>query len=118
MKKTVRLIFISLTISFIGALLSGNGIWEGFINTLFFVSLLFLMLGGSLLVLRGGMFEGILYSFRRFYRNTSKLENYISEQADDMKKPPINNSLKEFSMGPIIFSGAALFFFTLIASLI
>lgn len=118
MIKTIRLIMISLTISFIGSFVTGNGDWIGFINFLFFLSLLFLMVGGTLFVLRGGLFEGILYSFRRFYRGTSKLENYISEQAGDMNNPPIKNSLKEFQIRPIILSGTALFFFTLIASLI
>lgn len=118
MIKTIKLILISLTISFIGSFLTGKGNWQGFINFLFYISLLFLMLGGAVSVLRGGMFEGILYSFRRFYSRTSKLEGYISEQAGDMKNSPIKNSLIEFKLRPIIFSGAALFFLTLIASLI
>lgn len=109
----------SLILSLIGSFLTEKATWIGFINFLFYISLVLLMAGGALLVLRGGMFEGILYSFRRFYRGTSKLENYIAEQAGDMKQDvPIKHRFREFSMGPMIFSGAALFFFTLIASLI
>ena len=76
------------------------------------------MIGGALLVLKGGMFNGIIYSFRQFYKRTSMLEGYVSEQIGESPKSPINSSLIDLYMYPILISGASLFFFTLFITVI
>ncbi|MEH7391036.1 DUF3899 domain-containing protein [Bacillus sp. JJ1474] len=115
MKKSIYIISISLCISFIATFFTNGGKWIAFINFLFFISITLLMLGGILVVLKGGMFDGIIYSFRRFYRRTSKLENYISEQTGELQNPP-KNSLSGLSVHPILISGTALFLFSLFAA--
>jgi len=117
MKRSIKLVLIALIISFAGSLFSEDGKWISFINILFFISILLLMLGGTLFVLKGGMFDGIFYSFRRLYRRTSRLENYVSEQTGELQNAP-KDSLKGLPVNPIIISGAALFFFSLIAAYI
>ncbi|USK57638.1 DUF3899 domain-containing protein [Cytobacillus solani] len=87
-------------------------------NLLFFIGLLLLMIGGVLFVLKGGMYTGIIYSFRRFYKSISKMEEYVSEQTGDPTERQIKSSLIDLYTYPIIISGASLFFFTLIASII
>ncbi|WP_338030770.1 DUF3899 domain-containing protein [Cytobacillus citreus] len=87
-------------------------------NFLFFIGLLLLMIGGALFVLKGGMFDGMIYSFRRFYKHTSKLEQYVSEQTGESHDTPIKNSFRGLYIYPIIISGAALFCFTLLVSVI
>lgn len=115
MRKSFILIVISIFISFIGSFFSDGGNWISFINLLFFISILLLMVGGALFVLKGGMFDGMIYSFRRFYRRTSKFESYVSDQSGELQSTP-KNSMKGLSVNPIIISGAALFFFSLVAA--
>lgn len=115
MKKSIYIILISLGISFIATSFTNGDKWIDFINSLFFISIILLMLGGILVVLKGGMFDGIIYSFRRFYRRTSKLENYITEQTGELQNTP-KNSLSGLSVHPILISGTVLFLFSLFAA--
>lgn len=71
-----------------------------------------------MVVLKGGMFNAIFYSFRRFYRGTSKLEKYVSEQTGEMQEIQIKKSLKDLYVYPIIVTGSFLFIFTLMAAFI
>ncbi|KAB2334662.1 DUF3899 domain-containing protein [Cytobacillus depressus] len=115
MKRSIKLILIAFIISFVGSFFSEGGQWVGFVNFLFFISILLLMLGGTLFVLKGGMFDGIFYSFRRIYSRTSKIENYVSEQTGELQNTP-KISLSGLSIHPIIISGVALFFISFIAA--
>ncbi|WP_342590342.1 DUF3899 domain-containing protein [Cytobacillus eiseniae] len=87
-------------------------------NSLFFIALLLLMIGGILVVLKGGLFDGILYSFKQFYKRTSKLEEYVTEQTERIHDPTHKTGLKDLYVYPLIISGAMLFIFTLFAAVI
>ena len=115
LKRSFILIVISIFISLICSFFGYGENWINFINQLFFISILLLMAGGTLFVLKGGMFDGMIYSFRRFYRRTSKLEGYVSDETGEIDSTP-KNSMKGLSINPIIISGAALFIFSLIAA--
>lgn len=75
------------------------------------------MSGGSLFVLKGGMFDGIIYSFSRFYKKTSKLEEYVSQQTEGLRNPIIKKNSKRSFTYPLLLSGSVLFLYTIIASL-
>ncbi|MBP2242504.1 hypothetical protein J2Z40_003078 [Cytobacillus eiseniae] len=76
------------------------------------------MIGGILVVLKGGLFDGILYSFKQFYKRTSKLEEYVTEQTERIHDPTHKTGLKDLYVYPLIISGAMLFIFTLFAAVI
>ena len=116
-RNTSRLILSSLVLSAITSVLLSQGTWTKFIHYLFFISLLFLILGSSLFVLKGGMFNGIIYSFTIFYRKISKVEEYVSEQTGGLLGSPIKKTSNNCIIYSLLTSGGILFLFTLIASI-
>lgn len=116
--KISKLILFALILAGVASLISDNRLWRSFLDCLFIVALFLLMAGGSMFVLKGGIFDGILYSFRRFYKNTSKLEEYVSKQSESIGFPTKNESFKYTLTYPLLFSGGILFIITLIGALI
>ncbi|WP_396954602.1 DUF3899 domain-containing protein [Neobacillus sp.] len=106
-----------MALSAIASLMLDQGSWTKFIYYLFFISLLFLMLGGSLIVLKGGMFNGIIYSFTIFYRKISKVEEYVSQQTGNLQGPPVKKTSHFSITYSLLISGGIMFLFTLIASI-
>ncbi|MGP4070747.1 DUF3899 domain-containing protein [Halobacillus sp. B29] len=56
-----------------------------FINQLFYIAYFYLFVGILLWVIRGGFFDAITYSMRRFYNRVSKQQDYL----DDWKQKPL-----------------------------
>ncbi|MGP4077210.1 DUF3899 domain-containing protein [Halobacillus sp. K22] len=56
-----------------------------FINQLFYIAYFYLFVGILLWVIRGGFFDAITYSMRRFYNRVSKQKDYL----DDWKEKPL-----------------------------
>ena len=75
------------------------------------------MLGGSLFVLKGGMFNGIIYSFIIFYRKTSKVEEYVSQRTGNLQWAPVKKTSNFSITYSLLISGGIMFLFTLIASI-
>lgn len=77
--QTSALLVLSAAISLTDALRRESSPLLHFSNTLFLISLLLLMVGASLWVLQGGMFDGFIYSFKRFFERTNKAGMYAAE---------------------------------------
>ncbi|MFG6115575.1 DUF3899 domain-containing protein [Halobacillus sp. MO56] len=56
-----------------------------YINQTFYVAFFYLFGGLLLWVIRGGFFDSITYSFRRFYHRVAKTADYM----EDWKKKPL-----------------------------
>jgi hypothetical protein len=118
-KNTCKLITVALILSGMGTLLSNkSGFFINFFNNIFLLALLLLMVTGSSIVIKGGMFNGIYYSFRRFYKNTSKLEQYVSQQTETVSHPVFINHLKLSGIRTLFITGVILFMIALAGSLV
>lgn len=86
------------------------------INATSLAALLLVMAGFSLLVVGGGFFSGIGYSFRRFFKKTAKSWKALDEIEED---EPFRPSSHSFSMmSPFLVVGIGLFILTFAASLL
>ncbi|QGS69978.1 DUF3899 domain-containing protein [Oceanobacillus sp. 143] len=77
-----------------------------FINTLFYISLLYIIIGLFLYIKRGGFFDGITFGFRRFWSVMSRHPDYLEEWKE---KPLPSESKNEKFYRFIKFQGIALF---------
>lgn len=76
-----------------------------YINVLFYVGYPYLTIGLLLLVIKGGFFNGITYSFRRFHGRMSKSRDYM----DDWEKKPMPSERVEVDfLKGILFQGFVL----------
>lgn len=76
-----------------------------YINHLFYIAYFYLFVGILLWVIRGGFFDAITYSFRRFSNRVSKQKDYI----DDWKEKPLPSQTIEKSwLGFFLFHGGML----------
>ncbi|UOQ43437.1 DUF3899 domain-containing protein [Halobacillus salinarum] len=76
-----------------------------YINQLFYISYFYLFVGLLMLVIRGGFFDAITYSFRRFHGMTSKRRDYM----DDWKTKPLpSQSINRSWLNFFIFHGVTL----------
>ena len=74
------LLGVNIALLTIGSIIfSGNLTIVSFVNSLFFVSFTYLIIWLFLLTVRGGFYEGITYSFRRFYYVRSRNKDYEVE---------------------------------------
>ncbi|MCA0983810.1 DUF3899 domain-containing protein [Halobacillus yeomjeoni] len=64
-----------------------------YINQLFYIAYFYLFVGILLWVIRGGFFDAITYSFRRFTNRVSKQKDYM----DDWKEKPMPSETVEKS---------------------
>ncbi|MBH0228787.1 DUF3899 domain-containing protein [Halobacillus yeomjeoni] len=64
-----------------------------YINQLFYIAYFYLFVGILLWVIRGGFFDAITYSFRRFTNRVSKQKDYM----DDWKQKPMPSETVEKS---------------------
>lgn len=55
------------------------------INSIFLISLAFTIVGASLFVVQGGLFNGIAYSFKRFFARVTKNGAYAFELDGDLE---------------------------------
>lgn len=65
-------------ISLILILTTKNSLW--LLNYLFYIGLACFIAGGFLLIIYKGIFNRMFRSFKRFYQNTSKVEEYVSSE--------------------------------------
>lgn len=49
------------------------------INSLFYISLLLTIIGGAMLILQGGFFNGMISGFKRLFHNPSRVEQVLGE---------------------------------------
>ncbi|WP_042353769.1 DUF3899 domain-containing protein [Bacillus rubiinfantis] len=112
------IILLALLLALTGSVFSSHGVWRSFQSALFLIALIYLMAGGTLLVLKGGMFNGILFSFRQFYKRTSKLEEYVGQQTKTINKTVKKDGLTFSLTAPLLYSGVIIFIASLIGSIV
>ncbi|MCA0969592.1 DUF3899 domain-containing protein [Halobacillus litoralis] len=76
-----------------------------YINSLFYIAYFYLFVGVLLWVVRGGFFDAITYSFRRFTNRVSKQKDYM----DDWKTKPLpSQTIESRWMRFFMFNGGML----------
>lgn len=76
-----------------------------YINSLFYIAYFYLFVGILLWVIRGGFFDAITYSFRRFYNRVSKQKDYMD---DWQKKPLPSQTIEKSWLSFFMFNGGML----------
>lgn len=118
MNKNHKQLFLTTTIPIIICLML-SFIKQGFLiisflNNLFLFSLILLILGCTLFVIQSGVFNGIIYSYLRFYKKTSKVGKYLVDLEGESENliEPFDFSLSK----PLLLAGGLLFFLSLVGS--
>lgn len=106
----IKILLISLSVSLTVTFIHGSFSLLAFINTLFLLSLVLLIVGGFLFVYEGGFFNGFINSYRRLYR-LSKLGKYLSQFELEQMEPFAPK--KVAITFPFLAIGLILFLFTL-----
>lgn len=82
-----------------------------FLDPLFFLGLLLLMVGGSFHVIQTGVFDGFIRSFMVFKRSSAKLENYVSSESSEQSQtvmPPLPAFVYLAWTGALLIAGTGL----------
>ncbi|MBE4909375.1 DUF3899 domain-containing protein [Bacillus luteolus] len=116
LKKTSYLVIISIfVICLLSYLYSQTVSLLSFINFTFFISSFFILLYLLLFVAKGGFFDGITYSFRRFTKQFSRTEVFAEDDLEQMALP--SEMLRYKKTTPIILNGLILFVLMLVGLL-
>ncbi|RWZ55151.1 DUF3899 domain-containing protein [Halobacillus fulvus] len=76
-----------------------------YINHLFYIAYFYLFIGILMWIIRGGFFDAITYSFRRFYNNVAKEKDYLDDWKD---KPLPSQTIRKSWLGFFLFNGGML----------
>ncbi|HEU5139084.1 MAG TPA: DUF3899 domain-containing protein [Bacillales bacterium] len=112
---------ITFTAAVILSLLIMAGIYKevsflSAINSASLASLILIIVGASMLVVQGGFFNGISYSFKRFYRKSLKSTEGFEDEVDDNEED-YRPTQRTFSFTfPALIVGILLFLLTLALS--
>ncbi|GAA0606042.1 hypothetical protein GCM10009001_24130 [Virgibacillus siamensis] len=88
------------------------------VNATFLVSLLYLIIGSALFLVQSGFFNGITYSFKRFFRRTRKIDEMIYEVNPEAEEESYLPKEHHFPIAyPILASGSIFFVVTLLIAL-
>lgn len=85
------------------------------VNSLFYCSLLLTIIGGAMLVLQGGFFNGMVRSFKRFLQKS----NYVEQVLDEIEgtREDVSPYSLTFTLTiPFLFAGVLLVLFSIIFS--
>jgi hypothetical protein len=89
------------------------------IDAYFMIGLFYFCAGASLYVIGGGFFSVFSYSMKKFWKKTSKKEEYVSELEDESEQTGPNMEILTFSWtSPLLYSGFFSCVFTFICSII
>ncbi|WP_261132563.1 DUF3899 domain-containing protein [Bacillus sp. Marseille-Q3570] len=84
-----------------------------FINSIFLISMLYIMLGGLMFVTRGGFFDAITLSFRRFMKKGTKM----GEIMEDVENSELPSEAFEYTFSePLLLTGLLGFLTTVLIS--
>ncbi|WP_077329441.1 DUF3899 domain-containing protein [Virgibacillus siamensis] len=87
------------------------------INATFIVSLFYLIFGSALFLVQTGFFNGITYSFKRFFRRTKKIDEMIYEVNPQLEEDSYLPKDHYFPICyPILIAGGVFFIISLIAA--
>lgn len=85
------------------------------INTLFYCSLILTTIGGAMLVIQGGFFNGIVRSFKQISKKTNHIEQVL-EDIEGKREDIRPYSLKSTLTIPFLYAGTILLLFSIIFS--
>jgi hypothetical protein len=105
----------SALISYLIVLFTRNDkVFIHFINNLFLISLIFIIIGGTLFIIQGGFFTAINYSFKRVYKRLSRKGVYMAELEGDNKNDDDFKRYRFSFMPSILLTGVILFALTML----
>ncbi|OZM58255.1 hypothetical protein CIB95_01400 [Lottiidibacillus patelloidae] len=114
LKRALYLTIISTLLGSLFLLFTANeNLFTAFINNLFMISLVLIIVGGTLFVIQGGLFTAINYSFKRVYKSITRKGKYLAELEGENTN---DNEIKRLSftyMPAMIISGIFLFIVTM-----
>ncbi|KHE68146.1 DUF3899 domain-containing protein [Halobacillus sp. BBL2006] len=103
--KWMMLLFNVMVVTLLFAVLAPVYDLFHYINQLFYIAYFYLFVGLLLWVIRGGFFDAITYSFRRFSNKMAKQKDYL----DDWKEKPLPSQTVEKSwLSFFLFHGSML----------
>lgn len=103
--------------AFFGYGLYGNFTVTSLVNGTFLLSLFLFSAGLLLFLTEKGFFNGIVFSFKRFYRMTTKKGELLRQVTPEEERESYLPREKDFLWtGPLLLAGGALFFFSLVAA--
>jgi len=85
------------------------------LNNLFIIASILLIIGGGFFVLQGGLFNGITYSFKRFFSRITRLGEYATAIDGDVEYTSVFSSDYTY---PILIAGGIQFILVLLISII
>lgn len=115
LKRTLYSILILLIVGFgVGYFYYETITFVTTINSVFMISLLFIMIGAMMFVTRGGFFDAITLSFRRFMKKGTK----YGEIMEDVERMDLPSEAFEYTLTePMLFAGVVGFLSTVLVSL-
>ncbi|PFN08903.1 DUF3899 domain-containing protein [Bacillus cereus] len=86
--RTGILLLLAIIASIIGASLASTHYLLNFVNIMFYIALVFIILGGFLFLFQRGFFNITMYAFQRVFGTNKKVESLIEgeEPAVDKKE--------------------------------
>ncbi|MCM3239271.1 DUF3899 domain-containing protein [Heyndrickxia oleronia] len=118
MKKYLLFNSFSFVLSLI-IVLSSYQSWDflGWINILFYIGIVILLIGCVLIIIRGNFFSAFIYSCKRFFLSINKKEQIIQETEGRQVEPPsVNRQVP--SPKPWIINGFSFCILSLLLSLL
>ncbi|ASN06681.1 DUF3899 domain-containing protein [Virgibacillus necropolis] len=89
----------------------------GWVNSLFYCSLLLTIVGGAMLVIQGGFFNGMIRSSKRFFQKSNPVVRVL--QDSEGTKEDIRPYSVSFTLtSPFLLAGSILLVFSILFSLV
>ncbi|MFF3103447.1 DUF3899 domain-containing protein [Viridibacillus arvi] len=114
--RIVICMLISIVLSVVFIYVFGQtNIFLSILNNLFIIASILLIIGGGFFVLQGGFFNGITYSFKRFFSRITRLGEYATAIDGDVEYTSVFSSDYTY---PILIAGGIQFILVLIISVV
>ncbi|WP_270181631.1 DUF3899 domain-containing protein [Alkalihalobacillus sp. CinArs1] len=115
LKRSIVLIVVALLGAVITSILSDDGFsFQGASDILFMISLAMLLIGAALHVVQTGFFDGIVYSFKRFLRSSTKHQMIEEDKSELSYRLNYDNPITY----PILIAGGFWMIITIIIAVI
>lgn len=114
--RIVICMLISIVLSVVFIYVFGQtNVFLSILNNLFIIASILLIIGGGFFVLQGGFFNGITYSFKRFFSRITRLGEYATAIDGDVKYTSVFSSDYTY---PILIAGGIQFILVLLISVV
>ncbi|MBN8207219.1 DUF3899 domain-containing protein [Bacillus sp. NTK071] len=113
--KSSLLIILTLVSSIIISITSDEGLgFQSVTDLLFMIGLAMLLIGAALHVVQTGFFDGIVYSFKRYFRSSTKHQMIEEDKSELSYQLNYDNPITY----PLLISGAFWTVITIVISII